>query len=153
MRILQTVPTCIDISLVCTLLLQLHRVMPFSYLSEQADVSIGSALRSTGPGPLRPKAHLCPGTLTEFGQGQLGAKPHCSFPKAGAVADCSSASGFGGYTPLNVLIGASVPDLGCSVPWYQTTGSNLDQTPCWGIVPSTPRDRADRQSPRLRAVG
>ena len=56
------------------------------------------------------------------------------------------------YTSLNVLIGAGVPHLlGCSVLRCQATCSNSD--PCWGIGPSTLRDGADHQSPKLRAVG
>ena len=74
--------------------------MPSTCLSEQADVSVGSALWSTGPGPLSPLAHLCPCTLTGFGRGQflevgVEAKPHCSLPKAEAVADCCQPPGCG----------------------------------------------------------
>ena len=53
------------------------------------------------------------------------AQPQCSLPKAGAliVQVCR-------FTPLHLFIGARVPGLlGCTVPWYQATGSNSNQAP------------------------
>ena len=100
--------------------------------------------------PHRVWARPIGGSFLEVG---MVAKPHCSLPKAGLLLTVVSLQ-VTVYTPLNVFIGAGVPDLlGCSVPWCQATCSNSDQAPCRGIGPSTLRDGADRQSPQLGAVG
>ena len=70
------------------------------------------------------------------------AQPHCSIPKAGAIADYCQPPGCGLHPFKSLppgLLGARYP------------GVRL-QAPIQTIVPSTLRDEADRQSLQLRAV-